>query len=256
MYGVLNTVDKIKRYFAFSKEEIKWIAISVLVLGLIVGMNECAFSLDKQCEASHANFDAVRLAFNLLNSIVIVALALLVHEAAHRVYGLDIGFRVEFQPWIYGLVAGVMISIMTYGKLIFITSGGIILHVLETHRLGYFRYNRSNSTIGLTAVMGPYANILLAIMFKALGFLPGGLIHKAMMINILFAVYNMLPIPPLDGAHAFFANRGFYLLTFGSIIGMSLLLTFQSSITLVLIGGIFFAFAFQQLFFRVLEKYI
>ena len=63
---------------------------------------------------------------------------------------------------------------------------------------------------------GPLANISLAIIFgMLLRFLPFGVDHLSqslilvfgyiVWVNLLLAVFNLLPIPPLDGSHILFA---------------------------------------------------
>jgi Zn-dependent protease len=64
------------------------------------------------------------------------------------------------------------------------------------------------------SLAGPAANLALAVVFGlALRFLPIGMIAEPLVllfsfivyINILLALFNLLPIPPLDGSHILFS---------------------------------------------------
>lgn len=61
-----------------------------------------------------------------------------------------------------------------------------------------------------TALAGPAANLTLALIFGlALRFLPASIVSPGLFfmfsyivyINLLLAIFNLLPIPPLDGSH-------------------------------------------------------
>ncbi len=62
----------------------------------------------------------------------------------------------------------------------------------------------------MVALAGPGTNILLALVaaaaFHLVGFIPAGAarwvadnLQNAVLINVVLAVFNMMPIPPLDG---------------------------------------------------------
>ena len=62
----------------------------------------------------------------------------------------------------------------------------------------------------LVALAGPATNILLAFVlaqFLRLGMLPGlsEFFFYAIMLNLALAIFNMIPIPPLDGSKVLFA---------------------------------------------------
>ncbi len=62
------------------------------------------------------------------------------------------------------------------------------------------------------AIAGPGANLVVALIFGLVirfgfTFLPGSLISifsSIVFLNILLAVFNLIPIPPLDGSHVLF----------------------------------------------------
>lgn len=60
----------------------------------------------------------------------------------------------------------------------------------------------------LVGVAGPVANIALALLFGLgirSGALQGLLPHAVVLINLVLAVFNLIPIPPLDGSKLIYA---------------------------------------------------
>src|SRR3989338_6814574 len=85
------------------------------------------------------------------------------------------------------------------------------------------------------AVAGPASNLLIALFFGLLirfifllDFFPPALVHAAsfiVSINILLAIFNLMPLPPLDGSHILFTflpnsmrGVGMFLSRFGFLI--------------------------------------
>ena len=86
-------------------------------------------------------------------------------------------------------------------------------------------FKKPKRDMAITALAGPLSNILLALLFGALlkifSFIDLGIIQSELVaniwiftglmlsrgiyINVLFAVFNMIPVPPFDGSRLFFA---------------------------------------------------
>ncbi|MBI3036336.1 hypothetical protein HYY73_01065 [Candidatus Woesearchaeota archaeon] len=213
LYSFYDWLDRLKRYYAFSRNEQIFLLISVLVMAFIVGFR----------------FEGDKFALNVfLNnfglSLIAVAVAVFAHESAHRIFGLNMGYKTEFKPFIYGLLAGIILAFMTYGKVIFLAYSGVFLNIMEKHRLGYFRYQLGYFDLGKVSLAGPLTNLLIAIIVKSMGFLPQPVSEKLILVNVLFAITNVLPIPPLDGANIMYASKTAYPFVFGAVISCGLLL--------------------------------
>lgn len=234
MPAYFNLIDKVKRYFSFDQHETLWVFLSIIALALMAGFDD-----------GRKSFDAALWAANFIQVFFIIFLAVLVHETAHRVYALHIGFKLEFKPWFYGLVAGLIVMLLTTGKFFFLAYSSFEAKLLKAHRLGYFRYGLNYFAIAAIAAVGPVANIALAAIFKLMVFLPESFVQKAVLINVMFAIYNLLPIPPLDGAQLFFGSRILYAFTAGLVLGWSVFLLIPSfNIFITFLGSLVLSLAF------------
>ncbi len=202
-----NFIDKLKRYFWFSAEELKAFVIVVLVGALIYSWND--WGIDR--------FDASVGIINFILAIILVTIAVFVHHAAQRVFALQLGFRAEQSLWWYGLIGGLLLAILTRGNLIFFAATSTMIHLLPIHRLGSFRYGPNLATLSKIVFMGPFANAALALLSKWLIF--WGLVspeagHRFFLLNAMFALTSLLPIPPLDGSKIMYSSRIEYLVVF------------------------------------------
>ncbi|MGB9749078.1 MAG: site-2 protease family protein [Candidatus Woesearchaeota archaeon] len=239
MYSLFDLQDKIKRYLRFNDQEVKSFIITALIL---------AFCLSFRQWGPSETPDVMLGLKNLFNMFLIVSLALLVRIIAQKMYALHIGFNAEYEMWFYGLLICLLITFLSRGFWFFIAAGSFVIHFMPGHRLGYFRYGLNYFAMGVVALMGPVANILLALVLKILQpYALSGLVHSAIVVNIYFAIFNMLPIPPLDGSKIFFASRAFYFFSLGFIAGASLLLFINGILWILLSAillGILFLIAF------------
>ncbi len=213
LYSAYDWFDRIRRYYKFGKNEQLWLLVSVLAMAFIVG-----FRFEGQ------EFVLGAFIANFLLSVFAVSIAVFVHESAHRIFGLNMGYKTEFKPFLYGLVAGVILAFMTYGKVIFLAYSGVLLNIMEKHRLGYFRYQLGYFDLGKVSLAGVLTNLFLAAAIKSMGFIPQAISEKLVLVNVLFAITNILPIPPLDGANVMYASKTFYPVALGGVVSCGLLL--------------------------------
>jgi len=99
----------------------------------------------------------------------------------------------------------------------------------------------------MTALAGPLANILLATFLKTLEIwfnVPVSsvlLLDKLIVFSWVYAIWSLVPIPPLNGALILFKSRLMYAFIFGTIGGYAVLVMFgiYSFIFAFIIGAIF-----------------
>ncbi len=122
----------------------------------------------------------------------------------------------------------------------------------------YNPYNLKSQKWGpaAVAVAGPISNLLLAFVFgQLMRYVPDGplsmLLSVVVYANVLLAVFNLLPIPPLDGSKLLYAvlpdsmwkvkqileQYGFFILLAFIMVGFSWIHPIINYIYLLLIGG-------------------
>lgn len=201
MGDIADFFDKIRRYYKFTHHEIRGIIIAILAIAFIISFKEWG----------KTSFDATAGIYNLFNAVLIVALSILIHDFGQRIWGLAIGYRIEYRMWTFGLIAALIIAFISNGSLWLIVPSGFMLHHIAGHRLGWFRYDINYFGQAMVALAGPLFTLMLIILLKALNsFFPNPLIQKAIIFNVVYAITSLLPIPPLDGSKIYFGSRMLY----------------------------------------------
>ncbi|MCB9362337.1 hypothetical protein H6504_02785 [Candidatus Woesearchaeota archaeon] len=213
-----NFSDKVMRYFPFNSQEIKAVALTILILAFIVSFND-----------GSEVFDLGSWMGNLLLWLVIVAMSFLVKMAGHRLMGLQYGFRVEYSIWWYGILLSLAIAFVSFGHFWVLLTGGIMIHHLTIHRIGWFRYGTNMRALSMIAIAGPIANVLFATFVKTLQIWfhlfpeQSIIVDRIFLFNLSLAAYSMLPIPPLDGSKVLFDSRMVYAFAFGCFASYAIL---------------------------------
>ena len=151
---------------------------------------------------------------NVIISILVIMIAIIVHEVAHGWAAYYLGDdtaqkagRLSFNPLKHIDWFGTIILPM----ILFFSKTGFVFGWAEPVPVDYTKL-RTKRNIILTALAGSAANLALAltaaILLQLWHILPSnyvlGLIGRFLLytifINLVLAFFNLLPIPPLDGA--------------------------------------------------------
>ena len=242
MYTFRDYISKFRHYFRFSKEEIEACVISVLALAFIISFNEWG---------DGSQFDFSIGLINYIKAIIIIGIVLLIQLIAAKLMALYWGFRAEYKLWWYGILFGLGLAFLsgsftnTLGKATivwFLAPGGIFFHHMGKHRLGWFRYGVNTWETALCCMMGSLGNILLAIFVKIVLYaVPNSIfLSKLLSVSLWFALFTILPIPPLNGSRLFFGSRVTYFYILGLIIAFNVLLRLNIGILwTILISALF-----------------
>jgi Zn-dependent protease len=236
----------LKNYNSFTPSEIKNLIITIAALAFIISFKDWG---------SGSQFELGTGLINLFIAIIIVTISVLWHELGHRITASSIGQKVEYKLYSFGILAGILLAIITNGNWWFLIVNGIVINLIPIQRLGFFKYGPNMYGVGQVAAWGPLFSIILAFVFKILWVVvPSEILLKAIHFNIAYAVWNILPIPPADGSRVFFGSRLAYIFEFAIIIVAGILLFIDLNIFLVLISTILMAVIIWLLYLILWEQ--
>jgi len=152
----------------------------------------------------------------IVSTLAFLVISLGIHEAAHAwvayrcgdTTARDLG-RITLNP-----IAHIDLFMTIILPLILLMTGGFLFGGAKPVPVSYHRLRHPLRDMMLVALAGPAANVLLAIVFMlayksvaSFDFLAvareselPAVLGASLYVNLLLAVFNMVPIPPLDGS--------------------------------------------------------
>ena len=238
--------DKVSRYFPFTKKEWIHFIVITLIFAFVFSFNEWGIEV----------FDFLTGIKNLTIASVIAGVSILVHHSVQRLIAIKYGHRLEHRTLWLGLFICLFAAILSNGSFLILIGSALKASFMPIHRLGKSKLGINLKSLGMIALSGPLANIAFAGIIKLINFgAQQAFLDKLIIFNMLFALFNLIPIPPLDGSYIFLGSRLFYAFSTGLIlafIGLFLLLgvSFILALLISLVFG-FFCFILFYLLFEV-----
>jgi Zn-dependent protease len=152
----------------------------------------------------------MRTFIQIVIQLAILFFSIIVHEVSHGYVALKSGDptakysgRLTLNPLphidIFGTIILPLVLLLT-------TRGRMVLGWAKPVPINPYYFREPKRDIMLVGAAGPAANIGLAIIFSIIfrtfpetGFI-GQVLGFAVFINLLLAIFNLVPVPPLDGS--------------------------------------------------------
>jgi Zn-dependent protease len=185
--------------YLFSPREVRDILIAWAALALAFTIADCGLAAGGGCPISGGPGTF------FLVSFIAVGSGFVLHELMHKFSAERYGYWAEFRMWVMGIALALITSTLGF---IFAAPGA-------TYIQGYNVSARQN---GIISLAGPATNVVISILFLLVGLVGSGIVHDIGIIgfpvNLFLALFNMLPVMPLDGAKVFRWNKGIWAAVF------------------------------------------
>ena len=188
---------RIKRNMKFTRREINDLFISWIVLSFALAV--LWWGIDRP----------LLILRMMPQSIIAVGTGFAFHEMAHKYVAQKYGLAAEFRRWDFGLLMAVISSFLGF---LFAAPGAV-------HIFGY----ADEKTMVKTSVSGPATNFIIALISIGLSFfISSNFLHFLAYFNLFLALFNLLPVPPMDGSKVLRYSPLLWGVMFFSIIGLLL----------------------------------
>ncbi|MFH1877965.1 MAG: site-2 protease family protein [Candidatus Omnitrophota bacterium] len=153
---------------------------------------------------------------NMLLSVTVFIIVIVIHELAHGCVAYLFGDRtakdagrITLNPFAHADLVGTFVV----PGLLLISRSPVIFGWAKPVPVNPYNFRNPRAGMFFTSLAGPAANFLMAFIFSlvlksglfAQGSLPGRFIFYGVVISIILGVFNIIPIPPLDGANILFS---------------------------------------------------
>lgn len=148
--------------------------------------------------------------------LVLLIFASSIHESAHAwvayLCGDDTGKnegRISLNPMVH---ISLVESILLPAALLIMTQGRFIFGGAKPVAIAAYKLRHPDRDMALSAAAGPMSNLLLVLVASLILFaskavtIPQGVFYgiiNFIILNLLLALFNLIPIPPLDGSRIF-----------------------------------------------------
>jgi hypothetical protein len=234
-------LSRIEHRFRFSGPELMRLLATVLVAAFVLTFRKWGGD----------EFNLYEGIFNMLISAIVVFISLLVHFSAQKIMALNLGYSSEYKLWLNGILISVIICFFSFGYLPLFFPGVLYFDIIPKLRLGIFKSGVKTVDLAVAAVAGPGANLLLVGLIAPFYISThSAFLHTVIIINLLIAIFSMLPIPTFEhirqfrggttGLYLLIESRWIYVGAFTLVLFFSLMIMIASifSYILAIVAGL------------------
>ncbi len=201
-----------------------------------------------------ADFTILTAVIYFIFVLLVVLISMLVHEMMHHYWAKKRGYRHEYEFSMAGQLISVFLTFFSFAYLLFLAPGGTIVHHDKKLRVGKYYYGPNQKDAAFIAFMGPFANFLVAFLLSFF-YQPGvsnPLLHTVIFVNLMIAVFSLLPLPTYDGISIFAFSRlsWFFLFILTLLYSLLLLVAGIHSLLLSVLLAILISIGFWYLIER------
>jgi len=177
--------------------------LTIAMLGLSV-----AFTILFYTDNFFSKNFTVNMILWFILAIALVSTSFIFHELAHKVVAQRYGAWAEFRVNPMGLLMAMVIALFGF---LFAAPGAVYIRGMIDRRMN-----------GRISAAGPLVNLMIGGSALVVALLTSGMIGDIMMLfatlNAFLAIFNLLPIPPLDGSKIYPWNMPVYIIMMGSAV--------------------------------------
>ncbi len=148
------------------------------------------------------------MAFYLIAGFISICFAFAMHEYAHGLVAYQLGDptakyedRLTPNPFVHLDPVGALVMLAT----IVMSQGKMVMGWAKPVRFDQDNLKNPKLDTAVIAFAGPFANFVLAffgslpILLNLVGGVLAAFFHVFVLANLAFGIFNLLPVPPLDG---------------------------------------------------------
>ncbi|VVC00403.1 Peptidase family M50 [uncultured archaeon] len=172
------------------RDEAFEIAVSILAISLVFTFVEGGL-----------NVQPSTFVFYMIASVITLGSGFVLHELSHKYFAIKYGAKARFKAWPAGLALAlglaVIPQILGWGAIFFIAPGAVYIYSVR---------GISVKENGVISLAGPAMNWVLAFIFLMLmlvvqpGVIVSTVLYFGFRVNLMLALFNLIPIFPLDGS--------------------------------------------------------
>lgn len=184
--------------YSFDSKELRDLGLTAIALGFV-------FSF-------FTNFSSKFIEF--LSLTIILMLSFFPHEMAHKFVAIKYGYYAKFEMWTSGLLFALFLAVVTNGNFVFAAPGAVVIYQHVHQHKGKKTLTKEN---GIISMAGPLTNLTIALVglflisFLTLSQMIVSFLGSVVFVNSLLALFNLIPVPPLDGSKIIWWNISIWL---------------------------------------------